>query len=125
MIFLTATSSSGSTLSEAFKALFTLVGIIQLISLAGLLILVALITWVVKTVWNAGSNKKQKRRHQNPTYYNDWVIAEKRRKSGKSEIKEPSRLYPSKTKDSKDVYGTGWTYNEYTKLWEPPDHLKG
>lgn len=56
-----------------------------------------------------------------------FLIAKKHNKQNQPEVQQANTaLQPTnKTKRviGKTWYPTGWTYNEKTKLWEPPDYL--
>lgn len=62
MFYLTSTYTDqlSQSIAEAIGALFELAAILLIIKLGMLILIVALITWVVKKVWYAGSNRKQK-----------------------------------------------------------------
>lgn len=149
MLFITQTATD--TIAEGIEAAFSLIAFAFIIRLAILIGTAALITWVVKLVWNGGrKNKKTKhsddwlynaQNRQNMTYeYSDPVIHHNNTKSKKkSTWKNPQWtpsgwVYNEKTgrwngpdylqKNGRKMSPTGWTFNEETQLWEPPESIQ-
>lgn len=110
-----STLSSSNALSEAFseglKALFTLAAIGWIFGLLFLIAIVALITWIVKKVWYAGSNREY--RQQNKA----------RRRAERNTTSNPIQTQ-GYVKDGQLYSPTGWRWDEDAKLWVPPKKLK-
>ena len=70
----------------------------------------ALITWVVKKVWNAGTGSKK--------------VKNKRYNHLNSRIDSNRGGYAGNPKTGVKCYPTGWTYNDKTGKWDPPDYLR-
>lgn len=105
------------------------------------LIIIVIILWVVRSIirmifriikgiWHLFAGKRA-----DPTQSNDWLT----RAQAKQEIRFKNSLPPLlpqqkpakkkrkmswKNKEEKTWYPTGWTLNQETGLWEPPDYMK-
>ena len=91
----------GEWLGQLFGMLFGFGFLVLLFGIGFIALLAFIITWIVKKVWYAG--EKQPNQCKNTTAKNNEY---------KGNPKENVKWYP-----------TGWTYNDKTKLWEPPDYL--
>ena len=80
---------------------YTILALIALLLLFGI---IAIITWIIKTIWYAGRGKKYRKS-------DDWLIDAQERQNRRYEYSDP--VVPKK-------YPTGWTYNEKKQKWEPP-----
>lgn len=64
-MFLTEVDAINEAFTQLFTELFKLIGVIFAFAVATgliwLVIVAAIVTWVVKKVWYAGSNKKEKK----------------------------------------------------------------
>ena len=157
ILFLTASTADidqalTQAISQALGGVMMLMAIGLIIGLLFLIATVALITWVVKKVWYAGSNRAAQRQQKawkkarknwkkvraskaweefretgassdadfkpikDLTNSKDWLT----RAQARQEIRFRNSMPPKQTKVSE----TGWTFNEETQLWEPPEHLK-
>lgn len=89
------TSDISQSISEAAGAGITAIIIVLLfiwaIGIVFLMATTAIVTWTVKKVWYAGSNRKPKYQFRS---------------------------------NNGPCSPTGWTFNENTQLWEPPDYQK-
>lgn len=113
-------------LSEALGQFFGGLAILWLLGIAMLVGIVALITWVVKKVWNAGDKSKQTT-HKTIPNDDNWINKAQERQQKRWDYTDPTSK-PRKGNTSKPVnesnwYPTGWTWNEKKQLWEPPDYL--
>lgn len=55
----------------------------------------------------------------------DWLIRAQQRQEDRFDYLSPQKQSNNNTKNKKDTwYPTGWTFNEKTQLWEPPDYKK-
>lgn len=111
------------SLTKGMQAAFTLAALAWIIGLFILIGTVALITWVVKKVWYAGSNREYKRQQR------EWKKVQKQeaiqeRKNQKA-IKASNRIQnQGYVKDGQLFSPTGWRWDEDAKLWVPPKNLK-
>lgn len=143
MLFLTGTQQMDDVFTEAItsllKALSALFGLAIATGFIWILIVAALVTWVVKKVWYAGS-KKNEPKYRRYKENEDWLTRSQRRQEIRFENASPPKA-PNAIKSrniqkkeqmhwytSDDVgktwYPTGWTLNQETGLWEPPDYMK-
>ena len=112
--------------SEAIEGIFTIFSVLIVIRIGLIIGTVALITWVVKLVWNAGSKPKQTKRQK---HSNDWLEEAQYRQHRRNEYNDPPIKSHQKRNNGYSTgntkwYPTGWSYNEDKGLWEPPDYLK-
>lgn len=142
-MFLTATQQMDDVFTEAItsllKTLSALLGLAIATGFIWILIVAALVTWVVKKVWYAGS-KKNEPKYRRYEENEDWLTRSQRRQEIRFENASPPKA-PNAIKSrniqkkeqmhwymSDDVgktwYPTGWTLNQETGLWEPPDYMK-
>ena len=152
MFFITQTTDAFSkAITDGITAGITLLVIYLLFALGFLLAIVALITWVVKLVWNGGKKRKRDKRNddwlynaqnrQNMTYeYSDPIVRHAENKPKKKNTPKNPQWTPSgwvynekknrwegpdyPHKDGRKVSPTGWTFNEETQLWEPPESMQ-
>lgn len=142
-MFLTEVDAINNAFSQLFTELFKLIGVIFAFAVATgliwLVIVTAIITWVVKKVWYAGSNKREKKKRED-TESDDWLTRAQARQEIRFQNASPpitntqtraqkARKYKPKGKynsadEGRTWYSTGWTLNEETGKWEPPDYLK-
>lgn len=100
--------------------------LLWLIGVGILLGTVALITWVIKKVWNAGKEPKKPAGERYDS--SDWLSKAQQRQNKRYEYTDPaSRPRPQKGAQKRENepnwYPSGWTWNEEKQLWEPPDFL--
>lgn len=135
MIFITQSVSDAASkaIADGITAGLILLGLYLLFALAFLVGIVALVTWVVKLVWYGGRKHKKVKKsddwlynaqsRQNNTYeYSDPIIHHSESNQKKNKIRWDGEARTRK--DGRKVSPTGWTFNEETQLWEPPEHLK-
>ena len=142
-MFLTEVDAINEAFTQLFTELFKLIGVIFAFAVATgliwLVIVAAIVTWVVKKVWYAGSNKKEKKNKQ-ANDSDDWLTwAQERQevrfrnasppiintqvKAQKTRKRKPKKRY-NQADEGRTWYPTGWTLNENTGKWDPPDYLK-
>ena len=135
-MFLTATQQMDDVFTEAItsllKTLSALPGLAIATGFIWILIVAALVTWVVKKVWYAGS-KKNEPKYRRYEENEDWLTRSQRRQEIRFENASPPKA-PNAIKSrniqkkeqmhwytSDDVgmtwYPTGWTLNQETGLW--------
>ena len=115
--------------AEALSGILTLSFYIIIIRIVILIGIAALITWIVKKVWNAGSSSQKPKikryNHQNE----DWLSRAQRKEDSKfdylnSHIGSDRGGYAGNPKTGVKWYPTGWTYNDKTGKWDPPDYSR-
>lgn len=89
--------------------------------------------WILKKIWKLLTGQEA---HKDLTHSDDWLT----RAQARQEIRfqnaappsQPRTQYQKETKIQKRSkasqkepkwYPTGWTFNEETQLWDPPDYL--
>lgn len=125
--WLTSTYNFSDALADAFGAAFSFVLILQGLGLLILVGIVALITWVVKKVWYAGSDKEDRRRSKaqkqwlNHQDRSEW---EEYRSRGTSRHFDYAPGDPVATERNGEIYSpTGWKWDEESNTWLPPKSL--
>lgn len=116
-----------SRVSEAIGGALMAVLFLWALGIGMLVGVAALITWVVKKVWYADSKPKQKKQKRQKTQRrsDDWLYNAQVRQQKRYEYGDPyfAKKQPEpEQKDHKVVFESGWTWNEKTKLWEPPSN---
>ena len=116
-------------IAEFLGSLLSLGFVIFVLGIGTMIGMVALITWVVKKVWNAGSGNKKARARKNNHQNEDWLSRAKRKEDTKfdylnSHIGSDRGGYAGSPKTCVKWYPTGWTYNDKTGKWDPPDYIK-
>ena len=104
-MILTVTNTLENAVTTGLQAAFALVAISWVIGLIILIVTVAIITWVVKKVWYAGSKRKEQ-------------------KQRKQSYKQITVYQPKATGHMKNgtLYSpTGWKWDEDAKIWIPPE----
>ena len=103
-----------------FRGIFSLMAIGWIIGLFVLLGVVALITWVVKKVWNAGNDKGPKvhKHKSHDQWTGDWMQDANARQKNRYEYYDPEW-----TKDNGKWSPSGWYYDEKKGKWIPPDYM--
>lgn len=109
----------------------TFATLLIVLAILGIILLVRsifrLIKWLLTSIWCLLTGK---RRRRNPLESDDWLTRAQARQEIRFENslppitpkQQPRRRRKSKGKD-KNRYATGWTLNQETGLWEPPDYL--
>lgn len=108
---LTSSDMLTESIVKALQATFTLAAIGWIIGLLVLIGTVALITWVVKKVWYAGSNREYRQQRR----------ARRRAERNITSFQAQTHGY---VKDGQLYSPTGWRWDEDAKLWIPPKNLK-
>ena len=94
MMFLTATQQMDDVFTEAItsllKALSALLGLAIATGFIWILIVAALVTWVVKKVWYAGS-KKNEPKYRRYEENEDWLTRSQRRQEIRFENASPPK----------------------------------
>ena len=120
MVYLTSTYTDqlNQSIADALGALFGLAAIMLIIRLGLFILMIALITWIVKKVWYAGSNreyKRQKRQHRK--MQKEWdQYRRDQEKHNKNQEFEEFRLKQSK-KDKSFENNPDWKWDEKNQLW--------
>lgn len=140
-MILTELNSIDAAFTQLFAGIFKMLGALFALAVATgliwLILVTAIITWVVKKVWYAGSDKKEKKRKRQEES-DDWLTRAQARQETRFENASPPVTYTREraqnvrkrgrkytaANEGKTWYPTGWTLNENTGLWEPPDYLK-
>ena len=121
-MFLTTTDAITNAIADGLQAAATLVAISWIIGLGILILTVAIITWVVKLVWNAGSNRKYKRQQRNlqirQREWDTWYSEQAKRTN---QVTNQAQGY---VKNGVLYSPTGWRWDEEAKLWVPPEKTK-
>lgn len=115
-------------IAEFLSNLLSLGFVIFVLGIGTMIGMVALITWVVKKVWNAGNNSNKTKKEHNPEN-EDWLTRAKRKEDTKfdylnSHLNSDKGGYAGNPKEGIKWYPTGWTYNDKTGKWEPPDYIR-
>lgn len=108
------------SVSAGLNAMVTLAFYALLVRILIILGVVALITWVVKKVWNAGSVQKPKT-HKRKAYNqwtNDWMQNAQARQNNRYEYNDPIQFQ----KEGK-WSPTGWYWDDKKGKWIPPDYM--
>ena len=100
-----------TAISQFFGGLFSIMAIGWILGILFLFAIVAAITWIVKKVWNAGTNKTQKQSKQHNQWTDDWVYNASARQNNRYEYSDP-------------VKTPKWTYNERARMWVDEDQLE-
>ena len=81
---------------------------------------VALITWVVKKIWNGGNNKKPKsnKPKAHNQWTNDWMQNAQARQNNRYEYTDPIQFQKGEKWSP-----TGWYWDDKKEKWIPPDYL--
>lgn len=116
-------------MAEALGGILTLSFYIIIIRIVIVIGIAALITWVVKKVWNAGNGSKKAKSNRYNHQNEDWLSRAKRKEDTKfnylnSHIDSNVGGYAGNPKAGVKWYPTGWTYNDKTGKWDPPDYLR-
>lgn len=101
-----------TSISKIFQAAFSFAIIIWIIKVAILIGIVAIITWVIKKIWKAGTEppeRKKNKVHNQRT--EDWVYNANARQNNRYEYSDP-------VKEPK------WTYNERARMWVDEEQLE-
>lgn len=119
--------SATDAIPQGITAGITFIVICWIIGIAIIVGLAALITWVVKKIWNAGKEPKKPAGERYDS--SDWLSKAQQRQNKRYEYTDPaSRPRPQKGAQKRENepnwYPSGWTYNEDTQLWEPPDYIR-
>lgn len=83
------------------------------------------IKWVLRSIWGLLTGK---RKRGNPLESDDWLTRAQARQEIRFENSLPPILpkqKPHKHRKQKNTarYPSGWTLNQETGMWEPPDYL--
>lgn len=108
---LTSSDMVTESIVKGLQAAFTLAAIGWIIGLLILIGTVALITWVVKKVWYAGSNRRYRKEQK--------AIRRAERNVTTTQIQVQGYV-----KNGQLYSPTGWRWDEDAKLWVPPKNLK-
>ena len=105
------------------KAIETAIGLAFLLVAIRVLIIVgvvALITWVVKKIWNSGNNQKTKanRPKAHNQWTNDWMQNAQARQNNRYEYTDPIQFQKGEKWSP-----TGWYWDDRKEKWIPPDYL--
>ena len=118
ILFLTASTADidqalTQAISQALGGVMMLMAIGLIIGLLFLIATVALITWVVKKVWYAGSNQEYKRQQR------EWKKARKKWKAVQNSATQAERAQAAKEAeiDAKFANNPDWKWDEKTQLW--------
>ena len=118
-MFLTSTDPISDAIARGLGAAFSFIAISWIIGLGALIATVALITWVVKKVWYAGSNKEYKR--QQKEYRKQQKQWEKYQKEGtnqRNNTKEIKEIPKEEIKKEKSFENNpDWKWDEKNQLW--------
>lgn len=114
---------------ETLLALLTLIFLFLLV-VTVFRIIFRLIKWIFGGIWRILTGKKPE---NDLTKSDDWLI----RAQAKQEIRFQNSMPPStheakpqrktwadKRREKKGISPTGWTFNEETKMWDPPKKLR-
>ena len=109
-------------IADGISALLALIGIGWAAAILNLFLMVAAITWVVKKVWYAGSNKPKKRKRRKKQKYqdwhsDDWLVQAQERQNRIYEYTDPVRTVEKKWSP------TGWYYDDEKREWVAPDYI--
>ena len=105
-------------LANAIGALFSLIAIGWVFGLIVLCLVVALITWIVKSVWYAGENRERKQREKRykqqqkqwKKYQKEWAKIDRQ--------KALEEEYQRKHAEKKGFeYNPDWKWDEESQLW--------
>ena len=115
-------------MAEALGGILTLSFYIIIFRIVIVIGIAALITWVVKKVWNAGTGSKKAKNKRYDHQNESWLSRAMRREDTKfdylnSHIDSNRGGYAGNPKTGVKWYPTGWTYNDKTGKWDPPDYL--
>ena len=110
-LLLTSSDFVTESVSKGFQAAFAFVAICWIFGLIILIGTVALITWVVKKVWYAGSNRRYRKEQK--------AIRRAERNVTTTQIQVQGYV-----KNGQLYSPTGWRWDEDAKLWVPPKNLK-
>ena len=102
------------------------IAIMWMIGLAILVGTISLIVIVIKRIWYWDSYKERKaqKRAARNRQSDDWLIkAQQRQIDRYDHIPSHNQKKSNGRKKEPSWYPTGWTFNEKTQLWDPPDYL--
>lgn len=129
--FLTSATQAEQELSESLtktiSGLFAIMGISFVFGILILICIVALITWVVKKVWYAGSDREYKRQQREwKQQQKEWEKWKKRQDKAEKEAFQKSGVPSSPGNrpewEKKIAANPDWLWNDETKLWEHKSH---
>ena len=114
--------------AEFLGSLLSLGFFIFVIGIGTMIGIAALITWVVKKVWNAGNNSNKTKKEYNPEN-EDRLTRAKRNEDTKFDYSNrhqtPDRGgYAGNPKEGIKWYPSGWYFDEKTQKWTPPDYVE-
>lgn len=115
MVYLTSTASDALTdsIAAGLAAAGTLLAISWVIGLIVLALMVAFITWIVKKVWYAGSNRKYKKQQK------QWEKAQAKALKADTEYREFQEWKKQKETPAKKGFENNpdWYWDDSTGLW--------
>lgn len=123
-MWLSSTTSIDSVMTKAIggflQGIFSLVAISWVIGLLMLVGVVALITWVVKKVWNSEGNKSTKtnKPKAHNQWTNDWIQNAQARQNNRYEYTDPIQF-----RKGEKWSPTGWYWDDKKGKWIPPDYM--
>lgn len=120
---LSSTASIDEVMTEAIggflQGIFSLMAISWIIGLLMLVGVVALLTWVVKKVWNAGNNKpKVHKPEAHNQWTEDWMQNANARQQNRYEYSDPQW-----TRNNGKWSPSGWYFDEQKQKWVAPDYV--
>lgn len=107
----------------------TFATLIVILVILGILFLIRtvfrFIKWLLSSIWGLLTGKKARK---NPLESDDWLTRAQARQEIRFENSLPPVLpkqKPRKHRKQKNAtrYPSGWTLNQETGMWEPPDYL--
>ena len=107
-------------MTEVLNSVIELTFFIITIRILIIIATAALITWVVKKVWNAGNKNAPKVHKPKPhnQWTDNWAKNASARPNNRNKYTDP--VWP---KSEKKWSPTGWYWDEKKGLWIPPDYL--